>query len=86
MRPSILRFAEVMEQKLARNDWKCGWNNEPQEWLFERLLHEVGELAEAIGKMDSQAIIEEAADVANFAHMIADVAQGCPDGPRGMGK
>lgn len=83
MRGSVRRYAEAMEAKLAKNDWKPGWGGATVGHLFHRMLEEMDELFEAIEKGDPAAVQEEAVDVGNLAHMIFDVAAGCPDGERG---
>ena len=75
-------FAKEMEKKLKANDHKPGWFGEDVEWLFIRLKEEVEELKNILKKSgamecnypdcrDIPDIISEAADVANFAMMIA---------------
>ena len=76
-------FTEEREKKLAANDHKGGWEDEDVSWLFKRLEEEVKELGRVLDKADAifsncpdtefiPEIISEAADVANFAMMIAD--------------
>lgn len=80
----VLRFALLMDKKLAENMHKGDWRTvcSPQQaglWLIARLKAELGELeAEIIGNpyrggFDAEAIGLECADVANFALMIADI-------------
>lgn len=69
LRLAVLKFAHLMEWKLRLNDYRPGWKNEPKDWLLDRLMEEVQELKVAHpGKLTAY----EAADVANFAMMIAD--------------
>lgn len=91
-RLAVRRFAEAMEAKLQKNDRKGGWRGCEPGWLLLRLVDEVGELAEAAlhlwrqragaSEDDRRAVLAEAADVANFAMMVADVcgALGPPAG------
>jgi len=73
MREEIRRFAELMEAQLKRNDWKGGWKNDSSAWLFGRLLEEVWELYQVLFAGETrERIAREAADVANFAMMLAD--------------
>jgi hypothetical protein len=72
IRPEVMAFAVLMETKLYMNDHKGGWRNDTPEALLERLYEEVDELKEAL-LVKSVRIANEAADVANFAMMIADV-------------
>lgn len=74
VRSEILWFAEQMERKLRDNDHKRKWDECTQRYLVNRLFEEATELSRAVseGRESEQSIIEEAADVANFAMMIAD--------------
>jgi NTP pyrophosphatase (non-canonical NTP hydrolase) len=68
-----------MEARLRRHDDKRvadGWKGETLDFLFDRLQAEVDELQ--VARLPG-AIAEEAADVANYAMMIADVAGGLSD-------
>ena len=88
LRPCVRRFAEAMERELRANDHKDGWDFEPPLVLLVRLREETRELARELRKRDvmyswdarvdamSARIAAEAADVANFAMMIADVCGG----------
>ena len=71
-RRSLLSFSEYMEIKLRENDWKGGWEGKSTIWMFKHLLEEAGELAEALTEGSPEEIIREAADVGNFAMMIAE--------------
>lgn len=75
LRPEVLAFARLMEQQLRAIDHKPGWQNDTPKALMQRLDEEVQELDEALIHSREQ-IAKEAADVANFALMIADVS-GC---------
>jgi NTP pyrophosphatase (non-canonical NTP hydrolase) len=79
IRPQVAIFAEAMEHKLVANDHKGGWVSYAKEkgiaWFFARMLEEADELRIAIDDgADANTILLEAADVANFAMMIADIA------------
>lgn len=74
-RPVVQRFAEEMEAKLAANDHKPDWRNFAPEYLLARLHDEMVELAKAMWDHEyglDVDVVAEAADVANFAMMIAD--------------
>lgn len=73
-RDVVRAFAIEMERQLQANDHKGGWGDEDRHWLLERLREEVAELTAAIKERTPSAIVQEAADVANFAMMIADVS------------
>ena len=70
LRPCVEWFAQQMERVLRQNDYKGGWQEMFIEDLIDRLHEEVSEL-ETCG-CKPRRIIKEAADVANFAMMIAD--------------
>lgn len=85
-RPEVCAFADLMEQKLQANDHKGGWRGDAPWPLFLRLKEEVRELADLLGPGTrgdfaswAYRVGREAADVANFAMMIADVC-GALDG------
>ena len=73
LRPEVLAFALEMESKLRANDHKAHWRECSLDYLLTRLEQEALELREAINCGDG--VIGEAADVANFAMMIADIVQ-----------
>jgi NTP pyrophosphatase (non-canonical NTP hydrolase) len=73
-RASVNWFTAQMELKLRENDYKGGWAKCEHHWLLDRLKQEVVELEKALDQVDNQNVINEAADVANFALMIADLA------------
>jgi NTP pyrophosphatase (non-canonical NTP hydrolase) len=73
LRPVVRAFAELMETVLRENDHKGGWLNEDPWWLLDRLRCETDELDTAILANDPEWIKLEAADVANYCMMIADV-------------
>jgi NTP pyrophosphatase (non-canonical NTP hydrolase) len=81
-RLEVQRFAEIMEDKLVENDGKRGWRRNDAYQLHDRLLEEAAELRQAMTDAGGDAapnastIAREAADVANFAMMIADIAGG----------
>ena len=67
-------FTNQMAKKLAINSHKGGWKNMSHGDLLRRLGQETAELRRAIKKGKATNITAEAADVANFAMMIADNA------------
>jgi len=73
IRTEVLAFAARMEKKLRyRDDRGDSWKSEGDDYLLERLEEESLELNDSIRKGSSaDRIIMEAADVANFAMMIA---------------
>jgi len=91
VREVVARFALLMEQKLRENDHKGGWDGDYPDALMERLRQEADELDRVLRRGDNPItspagwsdsdcaeVAREAADVANFAMMIADVCGGLP--------
>jgi len=89
LRPEVLAFAQLMERQLRANDHKPGWKNDLAMDLLPRLREETDELEEATNRLAKQLgwgdaalylessrnnVAREAADVGNFAMMIADVS------------
>ncbi|MFA5744540.1 MAG: hypothetical protein WC936_07030 [Candidatus Nanoarchaeia archaeon] len=72
LRPSVLRFAQLMEKNLRAHDDKGGWDNCNVIWLVERMQEELVELEDAMIAGAPDDIDDEAADVANFLMMIAE--------------
>jgi hypothetical protein len=87
LRPAVEWFAVRMEKKLRENDHKGGWLNCTLRYLLVRMKNERDELVAAIHKAkrhagcdywrseDAELVIREAADVSNFALMVADIAR-----------
>ncbi len=81
LRPEVQRFAVAMEEKLRKHDDRMGWSDCPPGHLLRRLRNETNELAAAVQSVTRSTYPErhaadvrsEAADVGNFAMMIADV-------------
>lgn len=65
-------FTECMREKLIENMHKGRWGNCSKQYLMTRLAQEKKELSAALKTEDAEAIVQEAADIANFAMMIAD--------------
>ena len=72
MRQELKEFAQAMEEKLKANEYKGGWDKDSLQWLFARLVEEVGELAMALNdeKYTLYEAKSETVDVANIAMMI----------------
>jgi hypothetical protein len=73
LREEVAWFARKMEVQLRRHEYKGGWDDSTSEYLLDRLVQEAEELREAIRSKKSERVTAEAADVANFAMMLADV-------------
>lgn len=77
LRSEVQQFAHLMESTLRANESKGTWKGCDLLWLLERLEEEVSEVKRAITEHEVGLHIAcEAADVANFAMMIADVSGG----------
>jgi len=85
-REPVLWFAGAMERKLRANDHKGGWRQCELGYLSKRLHEEANELSRVLRALKhekqkvrhdglhdhAREVVAEAADVANFAMMIAD--------------
>ena len=69
----IRRFIDAMVFKLEKNVHKGRWEDLSVQEAFQRLMDEVEELQSEIGG-NTMKIVMEAADVANFAMIIASIA------------
>ena len=74
-RPEVVAFADAMEAKLKENDHKRHWRYLGMQTLSMRLTQEREELRRAVEGGDPESVLREAADVANFAMMIADTVR-----------
>ena len=68
--PCVQWFANEMQRELNANQHKNGWETLSYRWMLNRLRQEIGELERAVEMRKD--VVSEAADVANFAMMIAD--------------
>lgn len=87
LRPKVRFFAAAMERELRAHDDRPGWKDEEPCWLLGRLYDEADELFDLVHDLRYRGngtiaprILGEAADVANFAMMLADVAGALPAG------
>lgn len=75
----VLQFSGVMIEKLTKNNHKPGWKYESLQALIGRMKDEVEELEKTVTDSPSRGyrnrIILEAADIANYAMMVADIAR-----------
>lgn len=73
---AVMEFSLEMLRKLRKNAHKPHWVGLSNQYLFLRLVEEMGELAQAMSDgSDAEAIVSECCDVANFALMIASNAR-----------
>lgn len=90
VRKKLELFRLAMARKLDENAHKGGWEEEKISYFFERLIEESVELRDAIIEFRrhpdasrAKEVLGEAADVANFALMIADVVGALDTGETG---
>ena len=69
----IQQLSAVMLRKLVLNRHKKFWGEKSVSYLFKRLQQEVQELEQSLANGHADCIIDECADVANFAAQIMDV-------------
>lgn len=79
-RPVVETFAEEMEKQLKANDHKGGWETSTNYWLMEGLKKNLAALRTCVNQepkvlIQQEEIMRRAANIANFAMMIADNAQ-----------
>lgn len=82
-RDTVQWFSVKMENRLRKNDHKGGWDRENGDFLSDKLKEEFEEVQELLKKLNFDIIliknkrtrtklINECADLANIAMMIAD--------------
>lgn len=72
--PDLQRFFDAMIYKLRRNAHKGRWEEVPLDRAFKALLGEADELRDAVFTGSTSEILMEAADVANQALIVANIA------------
>lgn len=72
-RKEVHEFAKVMETKLRKRDGYGGWRHLPLSYVMEKLKAEMRELEIAVQYESPQEVMNEAADLANFAMFIFDI-------------
>jgi hypothetical protein len=86
LRPEVLTFAKLMEKRLRKHDTQGvrSWLGVPPDLLYEEMAEKCSTLwrvsrgwqSPPAGMTKAEAVAKEAADVACFAMMIADVVGG----------
>lgn len=72
-RKSVARFGEAMVERLDANNHKYHWTHFDADHLCKRLVEELEELRLAMAQREPvDRVRAEAADVANFAMMVAE--------------
>lgn len=64
-------FVDEMEARLKANSYRGGWSKDSPEHLINRLFFQVGQLEDSV-RAGEKDVVRRAADVANFAMIIAD--------------
>lgn len=82
----LTRFADAMAQELDNNRHKGGWQRSSAFYLLKRLREEIEELENAAYTGTGDEVLSEAADVANFAYMLADKYEGATRDRQGKEK
>jgi hypothetical protein len=72
--PALKSFFEAMVYKLHKNAHKGRWEDMNLSKAFDGIVDETSELNEALNRGSNIEIILEAADVANFAMICANIA------------
>jgi len=85
-RPEVDAFADAMEAKLRANDHKRHWRFLDMRTLSRLLTHEIEELRLAVERCDPEEVLREAADVANFCMMTADMVKRNPKKANAIGQ
>lgn len=82
LREPLAQFAQRMEAKLRKRDYKSGWEGLRLTELLQMVRTEVDELDDAISTYEDDPdcinldeLIDECADVVNFIMMIVDNAE-----------
>ncbi len=68
----IADLAVAQKFKFSVHRGKGGWSHKTKQTLLTELKREVVELEEALGSGNKEAVISEAADVANYLAMIIE--------------
>jgi NTP pyrophosphatase (non-canonical NTP hydrolase) len=73
---AVMEFSLQMLKKIRKNAHKSHWGELSNQYLFFRMVEEVGELAEALMLADENpdAVVSECCDVAAFAMFISNNA------------
>ena len=71
-RKEVMLFAEGMERKLKKNDYKGGWKDCSYDFLYNKLQEEIKELQTAWDNCSNR-MLYEAVDVANILMMMSGV-------------
>ena len=72
VRPSVVRFARLMESQLRRNDSRGGWANCDRAYFMEKLEINLRDLGYDLRAGEKEAVQRDCADLGNFAMMLAE--------------
>ncbi len=86
VRPEVTKFAEIMEKQLKANEHKGGWKRCDSSFLMKELQRNYDALWALQPDEDKAQILRRAANIANFAMMIADNWGGLGEGENDEGR
>lgn len=72
VRPSVVRFARLMEAQLRKNDSRGGWSNCDRVYFMEKLEINLRDLGHDLRAGAHEAVQRDCADLGNFAMMLAE--------------
>ena len=73
-RKAVMLFAQAMERKLKKNDYKGGWEDCSIPFLIDKLNEESKEFQTALDNRSNR-MLNESADVANILMMLCDICE-----------
>lgn len=73
VREEVRSFSMHMEKKLRKRDGYGGWRNLPLQYLKEKMKGELTELLLALDYENSNEVMDECVDVANYAMFLWDI-------------
>lgn len=73
VREEVKWFAGEMEKKLRKNDWRPEWKDAEPEYLLDLFHGHVRKFEQSLCDGNEEKVTQDAADVANFAMMLADI-------------
>lgn len=81
-RPIVRHFAGLMEERLVANEHRGGWKREHPQTLLQGMFECSRHLETAVGRTDTREVARHAANVANYAMMVADVCGALEEEPK----
>lgn len=75
IRKEVALFAQAMERKLRKNDYKIGWKECSPDYLITKLHEELKEFQVTIDNGFTNRMLHEGADIANIVMMLCDIGE-----------